>query len=103
VVAQQDSRPQDWLDGYDAACDVAPVRDHTCDSTRDSCDEDWICSVTRAPSTMLTLCTTEELSLRRTKNGIAQVNTDTKGADFQRLSRNSEMRTDKPTETMAKP
>ena len=45
MVAQQHSRPQDWLDGYDAACDVAPVRDHTCDSTRDSCDEDWICSV----------------------------------------------------------
>ena len=46
VVLQQDSWSQDWLDAFHAVSDVAPVRNHTCDSPRASCDDDWICSVT---------------------------------------------------------
>jgi hypothetical protein len=46
VVLQQDSWQQDWLDAFHAVSDVAPVRNHTCDSAGDSCDDDWICSVT---------------------------------------------------------
>jgi hypothetical protein len=46
VVLQQDSRSQDWPDAFHAVSDVAPIRNHTCDSTRESGDEDWICSVT---------------------------------------------------------
>ena len=45
MVAEQDGRQQDWLDGFYASCDVASVRNHTYDSTRDSCDEDRLCSV----------------------------------------------------------
>src|SRR5436190_2891501 len=45
VALQQDSWPQDWLDDFYHACNVAPVRSHSCDSERDSCDQDWICSV----------------------------------------------------------
>ena len=45
VVLQQDGRSQDWLDAFHAVSNVAPVRDHTCDSASDSCDGDWICSV----------------------------------------------------------
>src|SRR6187401_3234824 len=44
VVMQQDSWPQDWLDAFHAVSDVAPGRNHICDSANDHCDGDWICS-----------------------------------------------------------
>jgi hypothetical protein len=46
VVLQQDGGSQDWLDAFHAVGDVAPVRNHSCDSANDSCDGDWIRSVT---------------------------------------------------------
>jgi len=42
---QQDSWPQGWLDAFHAVSDVAPVRNYTYVSARDSCGDDWICSV----------------------------------------------------------
>src|ERR1039458_2115789 len=43
---QQDGGSQAWLDAFHAVGDVAPVRNHSCDSANDSCDGDWIRSVT---------------------------------------------------------
>ena len=46
VVLQQDSWSQDWLDAFHAVSDVAPIRNHTCDSAGDYCHGDWVSSVT---------------------------------------------------------
>src|SRR4051812_35144977 len=51
VVLQQDSWSQDCLDASHADSDVAPVRNHTCDSASNSCHGDCICSVTLGGST----------------------------------------------------